>query len=129
MEILPITSDAKDEVAAWQKKNKPIVFTKLPFTALVYGSSGVGKSTMIANIFLRNFDSLTKVFAPKQVWVFAKNGNSDINFRALMIRFKEIDPEWDNFSTELDVGKIRSIIDENRKIFDRQPNERLKLSR
>jgi predicted GTPase len=59
MEILPIRSNAKDELAAWQKKKNPIVFTKIPFTCLVYGSSGVGKSTAIANIFLRDFDSLT----------------------------------------------------------------------
>lgn len=129
MEILPIRSNARDEIGEWVKKRKPTVFSKTPFTCLLYGSSGTGKSTAIANIFLRDFDGLTQVFKPKQIWIFARNGNSDINFRALMIRFKEIDPEWDNFSPDLDLAKIREIIDENKKIFDEHPNERLKLSR
>jgi len=74
MEIYPIETNAKNEIDKWKKKAKPTVFTKVPFTALVYGSSGTGKSTMVANIFLRNFDGLNDIFEPKNIYIFAKNG-------------------------------------------------------
>ncbi len=67
-------TDAKNEIDKWKKKNKPTVFTKIPFTCLVYGSSGTGKSTMVANVFLRNFDGLSNFFLPKNIYIFAKNG-------------------------------------------------------
>lgn len=92
MEIYPIDTDADNEINRWKKKTKPTVFTKLPFTALVYGSSGTGKSTMVANIFLRDFDGLMSAYLPKNIYIFAKNGQSDVNFRALMIYLKKIDP-------------------------------------
>jgi hypothetical protein len=63
------------------------VFTKLPFCSLVYGSSGVGKSTMIANVFLRDFDGLLNIFKPENIYIFAQNGKHDINFRALIMKF------------------------------------------
>lgn len=92
MEIYQIDTDADNEINRWKKKTKPTVFTKLPFTALVYGSSGTGKSTMVANIFLRDFDGLMSAYLPKNIYIFAKNGQSDVNFRALMIHLKKIDP-------------------------------------
>jgi hypothetical protein len=88
MEIVPITSDARDEIAEWKKQNKPIIFDRLPFTTLLFGSSGTGKSTAIANALIRNFDGLRKVFKPKHIHIFAKNGESDVNFRALMMTLR-----------------------------------------
>jgi Cdc6-like AAA superfamily ATPase len=84
MEIIPITSTAKDEIAAWKKKAKPVIFSKVPFTALLYGSSGTGKSTMVANVLIRNFDGLMDLYDPSRIHIYAKNGQSDVNFRALM---------------------------------------------
>jgi putative ribosome biogenesis GTPase RsgA len=65
MEIIPIISDAKDEISKFKKHYKPKIFTKLPFTSLLYGSSGVGKSTMIANILIRNYDNLLTFYKPE----------------------------------------------------------------
>jgi septin family protein len=127
MEIYPIQTNAPDEIAIWKKRAKPTVFSKVPFTGLVYGSSGTGKSTMVANVFLRDFNRLNDVFQPKNIYVFAKNGQSDVNFRALMMHFKKLDPTWDNFSAELDIAMIRGLIDKNRDLFDRIPSERLKI--
>ena len=103
MEILPINTDANDQIAKWKKKYNPIVFTKIPFTACLYGSSGTGKSTMVANLLIRNMDNLLDVFQPKNIHIYAKNGLSDVNFRALMHVLRSKDPEWNEFNSDLDL--------------------------
>jgi hypothetical protein len=94
---------------------------------MVYGSSGTGKSTFIANLLLRNFDGLQDIYLPKNIFVFAQNGMSDASFRAVIMKLKKIDPEWDNFSPELDTAKLRGIIARQKKLFDDRPSERLRL--
>ena len=80
---------------------------------------------MIANILIRNFDNLMDLFKPEQIHIYAKNGQSDVNFRALMTILKTKDPEWSNFSSELDISEIRALIDKNREMFDSDPKKRL----
>jgi len=98
MEVIPIKTNARDEIAEWKKKWNPLIFDRIPMTTLLFGSSGTGKSTAIANALIRNFDGLMAMFKPKHVHIFAKNGESDVNFRALMMHLRKLDPTWDNFS-------------------------------
>lgn len=127
MEIVPITTNARDEISEWKKKFKPLIFDRIPMTTLLFGSSGTGKSTAIANALIRNFDGLMSLFKPKHVHIFAKNGESDVNFRALMMHLRELDPTWDNFNQDLDLKKIKELIESQRKKFDREPKKRLML--
>jgi hypothetical protein len=58
---------------------------------------------MVANILIRNFDHLMDMFAPENIHIFAKNGGSDVNFRALMAAIRLKDESWNNFSSDLDL--------------------------
>lgn len=127
MEIYPITTNARDEIAEWKKKAKPIIFQKLPFCAMIYGSSGTGKSTFVANVFLRNFDGLMDAFLPKNIYIFAQNAKSDASFRALIMNLKKLDPEWDNYSDAVDTVKIAGLIQKNKTRFEETPPDRQKL--
>jgi hypothetical protein len=42
-----------------------------------------------------------------------------------MTILKTKDPEWSNFSSELDISEIRALIDKNREMFDSDPKKRL----
>ena len=58
---------------------------------------------MIANILIRNFDHLTDMFESENIYIFAKNGGSDVNFRALMAAIRVKNESWNNFSADLDL--------------------------
>lgn len=92
MEIYPIVSTERDYVSEWKKKTKPMIFDRLPMTTYLFGSSGTGKSTAVANALIRNFDGLRTFFRPDNIHIFAKNGLSDISFRSLMTSLREDDP-------------------------------------
>lgn len=44
-----------------------------------------------------------------------------------MVSLREEDPSWDNFSSDLDLGKIKELIERQRKKFDSDPKKRLML--
>lgn len=50
MIIKPIKSNIKDEASEYFKD--AVIFNKVPFTWLAFGSSQTGKSTMVANVFI-----------------------------------------------------------------------------
>jgi hypothetical protein len=127
MEIYPIVSKDRDFIAEWKTKHKPTIFDRLPMTTYLFGSSGTGKSTAIANALIRNFDGLRNFFRASNIHIFAKNGLSDVSFRSLMVSLREEDPSWDNFSSDLDLTKIKALIERQRKKFDADPKKRLML--
>ena len=62
---------------------------------------------MVANILIRNFDHLLDMFESDNIHIFAKNGLSDVNFRALMAAIRVNNKDWNNFSSDLDLTQIR----------------------
>jgi replication-associated recombination protein RarA len=59
------------------------VFTKIPFRSIVYGSTGVGKSTLLANIIIKNMDGVFSWYLPQNIFIYAENAETDDNILAI----------------------------------------------
>lgn len=88
MEIQPIRSKYTDESHQYTKGSK--IYDRIPFTHLAYGASNTGKSTLIANTILKDFDKLVSFFTPRHIFIFAKNGKHDDNFAAIIDKFNKM---------------------------------------
>ena len=54
-----------------------LIFNKIPFLCLFYGSSNSGKTTVLANIILQDLDNMFSWFLPENVYIFAQNYRTD----------------------------------------------------
>lgn len=59
------------------------MFKKIPFLLNDYGMSEAGKTTLLANMFLKNFDGLMGFFPSRNIKIYAKNTTEDVNIRAI----------------------------------------------
>ena len=59
------------------------MFKKIPFLLNDFGASEVGKTTLLANMFIKDFDGLMSFFPSRNIKIYAKNTLEDLNIRAI----------------------------------------------
>jgi len=95
----------KDMTDNFTKKKAPLF--DLPFRLLLVGKSGMGKTSIIGNMLLRN-DMYRKDFEPENIFIFSGSLDGDMKLKTLI---KELEIPKENLFDSYDETGLEAVYD------------------